>query len=131
MFLRKLQVQTSAKQLDIHVRTAQRWSDNMFIKRKKTGRSSILHEEHKQVILEYIDENPSAALEQSQDLKVFKSTVYNFVRTEYRSSEEKIQERFDWVRKWNCTDMGRRTNCVFLDESAFHINLKHMLKNRA
>ncbi|KAG1167199.1 hypothetical protein G6F71_009584 [Rhizopus microsporus] len=121
----------AAKQLGIHVRTAQRWAqmyktdpDSIFIKHKKTGRPRILHEEHKQVILEYIDENPSAVLEQVmerllqkfQDLKVSKSTVYNFVRTECnlslkkaqfqpvdRNSEEKIQERFDWVHKWDCT----------------------------
>ncbi|KAG1258128.1 hypothetical protein G6F68_008938 [Rhizopus microsporus] len=93
----------AAKQLGIHVRTAQRWAqmyktdpDSIFIKHKKTGRSRILHEEHKQVILEYIDENPSAVLEQVMErllqkfqvLKVSKSTVYNF------------------VRKWECTDMG-------------------------
>ncbi|KAG1192422.1 hypothetical protein G6F70_009209 [Rhizopus microsporus] len=85
----------AAKQLGIHVRTAQIWAqmyktdpDSIFIKHKKTGRSRILHEEHKQVILEYIDENPSAALEQVmerllqkfRDLKVSKSTVYNFTR---------------------------------------------------
>ncbi|CEI97263.1 hypothetical protein RMCBS344292_11399 [Rhizopus microsporus] len=112
----------AAKQLGIHVRTAQ----IIFIKHKKTGCSRILHEEHKQVILEYIDENPSVVLEQVmkrllqrfQDLKVSKSTVYNFVRIEYnlslknaqlqpvdRNSEEKIQERFDWLRKWECTDI--------------------------
>ncbi|CEG72866.1 hypothetical protein RMATCC62417_08349 [Rhizopus microsporus] len=107
--------------------------DSIFIKRKKTGRSRILQEEHKQVILEYIDENPSAILEQVmerllqkfQDLKVSKSTVYNFVRTECnlslkkaqfqsidRNSEEKIQERFDWVRKWECTDMDFACICT-------------------
>ncbi|ORE04531.1 hypothetical protein BCV72DRAFT_307204 [Rhizopus microsporus var. microsporus] len=55
-------------------------------KQLEAGRSRILQEEHKQVILEYIDENPSAVLEQVmerllqnfQDLKVSKSTVYNF-----------------------------------------------------
>ena len=98
----------------------------LSIKHKKAGRSRILHEEHKQVTLEYIDENPSAVLEQVmerllqrlQDLKVSKSTIYNSVRTECnlslkkaqfqpvdRNSEEKIQECFDWVRKWKCTDM--------------------------
>ncbi|CAO3667068.1 unnamed protein product [Rhizopus microsporus] len=107
--------------------------DSIFIKHKKTGRPRILHEEHKQVILEYIDENPSAVLEQVmerllqkfQDLKVSKSTVYNFVRTECnlslkkaqfqpvdRNSEEKIQERFDWLRKWDCTDMGFTCRCI-------------------
>ncbi|KAG1205051.1 hypothetical protein G6F69_009530 [Rhizopus microsporus] len=61
----------AAKQLGIH--------------HKKTGRSRILRDEHKQVTLEYIDENPSVVLEQVmerllqkfQDLKASKSTVYN------------------------------------------------------
>ncbi|ORE00840.1 hypothetical protein BCV72DRAFT_218409 [Rhizopus microsporus var. microsporus] len=151
MFENVMSVSAAAKRLGIHVRTAQRWAqmyktdpDSIFIKYKKTGRSRILQVEYKQVILEYIDENPSAVLEQVmdqllqkfQDFKVSKSTVNNFVRTECnlslkkpqfqpvdRSSEEKIQERFDWVHKWKCTDMDFRTNCIFLDESAFHINL--------
>ncbi|ORE07710.1 hypothetical protein BCV72DRAFT_325665 [Rhizopus microsporus var. microsporus] len=155
MFEKVMSASAAAKQLGIHVRTAQRWAqmyktdpDSVFIKHKKTGRSRILQEEHKQVALEYIDENPSAVLEQVmerllqnfQDLKVSKSTVYNFVRTEYnlslkkaqfqpvdRNSEEKIQERFDWVHKWERTDMDFRTNCVFLDESASHINLKRSM----
>ncbi|CAO3687951.1 unnamed protein product [Rhizopus microsporus] len=93
MFEKVMSASAAAKQLGIHVRTAQRWaqmykadSDSIFIKHKKTGRSRILRDEHKQVILEYIDENPSAVLQQVmerllqkfQDLKVSKSTVYNF-----------------------------------------------------
>ncbi|CEI95404.1 hypothetical protein RMCBS344292_09592 [Rhizopus microsporus] len=133
VFEKVMSASAAAKQLGIHVRTAQRWAqmyktdpDSIFIKHKKTGRPRILHEEHKQVILEYIDENPSVVLQQVmerllqrfQDLKVSKSTVYNFVRTECnlslkkaqfqpvdRNSGEKIQERFDWLRKWECTDI--------------------------
>ncbi|KAI8875098.1 hypothetical protein K501DRAFT_203330 [Backusella circina FSU 941] len=41
-----------------------------------------------------------------------------------RNSSEKIQERFDWVTRWQKTDMDYATNCVFIDEAAFHINLK-------
>ncbi|EIE77963.1 hypothetical protein RO3G_02667 [Rhizopus delemar RA 99-880] len=41
-----------------------------------------------------------------------------------RNNEEKIQQRYDWVQKWQQTDLDFTTNCVFLDESAFHINLK-------
>ncbi|ORE04120.1 hypothetical protein BCV72DRAFT_251430 [Rhizopus microsporus var. microsporus] len=89
MLEKAMSASAAAKQSDIHVRTAQRWAqmyktdpDSIFIKHKKTGHS---------LILEYIDENPSAVLEQVmerllqkfQDLKVSKSTVYNFVRTEY------------------------------------------------
>ncbi|CEG64000.1 hypothetical protein RMATCC62417_01048 [Rhizopus microsporus] len=127
MFEKVMSASATAKQLGIHVRTAQRWAqmyktgpDSIFINHKKTGRSRILQEEYKQVILEYIDENPSAVLEQVmerllqkfQDLKVSKSTIYNFVRTECNlllkkaqfqpvdnNSEEKIQGRFDWVHK--------------------------------
>ncbi|KAG1246563.1 hypothetical protein G6F68_014586 [Rhizopus microsporus] len=123
MFEKVMSASAAAKQLGIHVRTAQRWAqmyktdpDSIFIKHKKTNRSRIFHEEHKQAILEYIDENPSVVSEQVmerllqrfQELKVSKSTVYNFVRTECnlslkkaqfqpvdRNSEEKIQERFD------------------------------------
>ncbi|KAG1167880.1 hypothetical protein G6F70_009355 [Rhizopus microsporus] len=95
MFEKVLSASAAAKQLGIHVRMAQRWH-------KKTGRPRILHEEHKQVILEYIDENPSAVLEQAmerllqkfRDLKVSKSTVYNF------------------VRKWECTDMDFACRCT-------------------
>ncbi|KAG1175581.1 hypothetical protein G6F71_004042 [Rhizopus microsporus] len=93
MFEKVLSASAAAKQLDL---------DSIFIKHKKTGRTRILHEEHKQVILEYIDENPSAVLKQVmerllqrlQDLKVSKSTVYNF------------------VRKWECTDMDFACRCT-------------------
>ncbi|KAI8641991.1 hypothetical protein BD408DRAFT_443826 [Parasitella parasitica] len=33
-------------------------------------------------------------------------------------------QRYVWVQKWQQTDMDVAINCVFLDESAFHINLK-------
>ncbi|CEP08150.1 hypothetical protein [Parasitella parasitica] len=41
-----------------------------------------------------------------------------------RNSEDKIQQRYDWVQKWQQTDLDFTTNCVFLDDTAFHINLK-------
>ncbi|KAL1930688.1 hypothetical protein VTP01DRAFT_10850 [Rhizomucor pusillus] len=122
--------------------------DSIFKKPKKNGRPRILNEEHKKVLLEYVDENPAAVLEQLMErlsqtfegLKVSKSTAYDFVRTQCnlslkktrfqpidRNSEAKIQERLDWVRKWEVTDMDFRTNCVFLDEFAFHVNMKRSM----
>ncbi|KAL1933277.1 hypothetical protein VTP01DRAFT_7367 [Rhizomucor pusillus] len=95
--------------------------------------------------VQYVDENPSVVLEQLVEqllqrfkgLKVSKSTVYDFVRTQCnlslkkarfqpvdRNSEATIQEHLGWVRKWEGSDMDFRTNCVFLDESAFHVNMK-------
>ncbi|ORE02121.1 hypothetical protein BCV72DRAFT_319308 [Rhizopus microsporus var. microsporus] len=97
MFEKVMSTSTAAKQLGIHVRTAQRWAqmyktdpDSIFIKHEITGHS---------LILEYIDENPSAVLEQVlerlpqkfQDLKVSRSAVYTFVRTEYNLSSKKAR----------------------------------------
>ncbi|ORE09008.1 hypothetical protein BCV72DRAFT_321672 [Rhizopus microsporus var. microsporus] len=73
MFEKVTSASVAAKQLAQMCKTD---PDSIFIKHKKTGRSRILHEEH----------NPSAVLEQVmeqllqklQDLKVSKSTVYNF-----------------------------------------------------
>ncbi|CEI90930.1 hypothetical protein RMCBS344292_05237 [Rhizopus microsporus] len=67
MFEKVMSASAAAKQLGIHVRTAQMYKtdpDSIFIKHKKTGCSRILQEEHKQVILEHIYENPSVVLEQ-------------------------------------------------------------------
>ena len=71
LFERCLSAATAANQLGIHVRTAQKWAaqyekdpDSIFQKRRKTGRPRILHEEHKSVILECIDENPSVVLDE-------------------------------------------------------------------
>ncbi|KAL1934995.1 hypothetical protein VTP01DRAFT_4135 [Rhizomucor pusillus] len=117
--------------LEFHVRTGQRWAtqyerdpDSIFEKLKRSGRPHILNEEHKKVILEYIDENPSAVLEQLM---------------------ERLHQRRPGFSLWTGTAMlrfksvligcanGRRLiwtsgkNCVFLDESAFHINMKRSM----
>jgi transposase len=142
----------AAKQLGIHIRTAQGWvnqynvcPDSIFESCKKLGRKCILTEEHKTTVINFIDANPSATVvevtehlsTQFHDLKVSRSTVYNFMRSECnlslkkavfhsieRNSSAKIEERHDWVCKWENTDMNFLTNCVFLDESAFDINIK-------
>jgi transposase len=155
LFERCLSAASAATQLGIHVRTAQKWAkqyekdpDSIFEKRRKTGRPHILHDEHKKAILECIDENPSIVLDEVMkklkqmftELKVSKTTLFDFVKQHCnlslkkarlqpkdRNSEEKIQERLDWIRKWEKTDMNFTRNCVFLDESAFHINLKRSM----
>ncbi|CEG76001.1 hypothetical protein RMATCC62417_10962 [Rhizopus microsporus] len=113
-FEKVMSASVAAKQLGIH--------------HKKTDRSHILQEEHKQVILEYIYENPSAVLEQVmerllqklQDLKASKSIVYNFVRTECNLSLKKAQ--FQLVDR-NSEEKFRS----ILTGSAFDINLKRSM----
>ena len=41
-----------------------------------------------------------------------------------RNSPDKIKERYYRVQEWDQTNMNILTNCLFLDESAFHINIK-------
>ncbi|CEJ05593.1 hypothetical protein RMCBS344292_19531 [Rhizopus microsporus] len=155
LFERCLSAAAAATQLGIHVRTAQKWAkqyekdpDSIFEKRRKTGRPRILHDEHKKAILKCIDENPSIVLDEVMkklkqmftELKVSKTTLFDFVKQHCnlslkkarlqpkdRNSEEKIQERLDWIRKWEKADMDFTRNCVFLDESAFHISLKRSM----
>jgi transposase len=155
LFEKCLSAATAAKQLGIHVRTVQKWAkqyetdpDSIFEKWRKTGRPRILHEEHKNAILECIDDNSSVVLDEVMkklkqiftELKVSKTALFDFVKQHCnlslkkarlqpigRNSEEKIQERLDWVRKWEKTDMDFTRNYVFLDESAFHINLKRSM----
>ncbi|KAI9271823.1 hypothetical protein BDA99DRAFT_545951 [Phascolomyces articulosus] len=70
LFEKCLSVDAAAKRLGIHVRTRQKWAEqyerdpnNIFEKQGKTGHPRILNEEHKKVIFECIDENPSVVLD--------------------------------------------------------------------
>lgn len=147
-----LKASAAARQLGIHFRAAQRWvkryyedPESIFEKKNKSGRRRILGEENKQFLLNYIDGDPSAvvnevvaSLKQNfEGLNVSRRTVYNFMKTRCnlsikqaqfhpveRNSEEKIQQRYNWVQKRQQTGLDFTTNCVFLDESAFDINLK-------
>ncbi|KAL1930584.1 hypothetical protein VTP01DRAFT_10746 [Rhizomucor pusillus] len=83
MFEKVLSASAAAKQLGIHVRTAQRWAkqykvnpDSIFAKPKKNGRPRILGEQHKKVILEYVDENPSIVLEQLMERLLQSATCH-------------------------------------------------------
>ncbi|KAI8990861.1 hypothetical protein BDF20DRAFT_804386, partial [Mycotypha africana] len=114
----------AAKQLGIHIRTAQRWvkqysvcPDSIFDCCNRVGRKGILTEEHKKTVTNFIDANPSASvvevtehlLKRFNDHKVSRSTVYNFMRSECnlslkkadfhsieRNSPKKIEERCEW-----------------------------------
>ncbi|KAG1456885.1 hypothetical protein G6F56_006732 [Rhizopus delemar] len=104
-----------------------------------------LDERHKVDLLEFYDNWPQAQVldamesltQKFSDLTVKKSTVHNFLKDECnlsvkkltclpvaRNNSDKIQARKDWVIKWTSTDMNYLENCVFVDESAFDINMR-------
>ncbi|CEP07431.1 hypothetical protein [Parasitella parasitica] len=96
----------AARQLGIHTRAAQRWvkryyedPESIIEKKIKSGRRRILGEEHKQFLLHYIDENPSAVVievaesltQTFMDLDVSRSTAYNIMTTECNLSIKQAQ----------------------------------------
>ncbi|ORY94092.1 hypothetical protein BCR43DRAFT_551887 [Syncephalastrum racemosum] len=112
---------------------------------KRGGRPRLLNETHQQHVTAFIDDNPSVTLdqmmtsltEQFDGLKVSGSTLHRFVHdhcsitfkkahlhSKERNSPEKIQARYDWATEMRETDMDFTSNCVFIDESAFHVNIK-------
>ncbi len=99
----------------------------------------ILGEEHKQFLVDKIDENPSLVLdqmmaslaEQFAELEIGKTALYNFVtkkcrislkRAHFHSVERncsgKIEERFQWVKRWMETNIDNASNCMFIDEAS-------------
>ncbi|CAO3702063.1 unnamed protein product [Rhizopus stolonifer] len=116
--------------------------------KKKAGRLALLDKEHKRHLEGKLIDHPLAALDQAMeslisqfsDLKVSKITVYNFMiekcalsfkkahfHSKERNSPASIQKRFEWVVRWAATNMDFNSNCVLIDESAFHINLKRTM----
>ncbi|GAA5802305.1 hypothetical protein HPULCUR_007769 [Helicostylum pulchrum] len=112
---------------------------------KAVGRPPILVEEHEKSLHELIDEKLSLVISGVMDeittkfsgLTISKSVLYKHTTEKCRiilkrahfhsverSSLDKNEERHDWVQRWLRTDMDYTSNCIFIDESAFHINMK-------
>ncbi|KAI8880152.1 hypothetical protein K501DRAFT_158965, partial [Backusella circina FSU 941] len=113
--------------------------------KKRGPKPTFLATDHKSHAINYIDENATATVSDAMDsltnafmdLKLTKSSVQQFRTNECnlsfkkvqlhavkRNSPETIQQRYDWAMKYQGTAMDFLTNCVFIDESAFYINLK-------
>jgi hypothetical protein len=74
---------------------------------------------------------------QFMDLSISKTAVYNFMKEKCRislkkahfhlverNSSENIEIRYKCIKRWMETDMDYLSNCVFIDEAAFHTNMK-------
>ncbi|KAI8969389.1 hypothetical protein BDB01DRAFT_856051 [Pilobolus umbonatus] len=114
-------------------------------KEYKRGRKPVLQKEHKSHLIEFIDENPSAGIDQMvesltkefEGLQIKKTAVHQFVVTECnisfkmarkepaeRNSELTKSKKQEWIRAWEMSDMDFMRNCIFIDEAGFHINMK-------
>ncbi|KAG2214756.1 hypothetical protein INT45_001352 [Circinella minor] len=112
---------------------------------KTVRKGSQLQEEHKAHLIEFFDDNPHARVsdaveELTKNFEGFtlkETVVGKFISTECnlsikkitrhpvaRNQNAKIKERREWVETWAKTDMDYTKNCIFIDESAFDINMK-------
>ncbi|CEP11947.1 hypothetical protein [Parasitella parasitica] len=108
-----MSVRAAALQLQIKPRTAQYWVQQD----QKEPKDQIV----KNVggTFTVLDEITASLMEQFANLDIKKSALHDFM-----TNPEKIEERHAWVTKWLQTDMDYLSNCVFVDEAAFHINMK-------
>ncbi|KAG0744957.1 hypothetical protein G6F16_005239 [Rhizopus arrhizus] len=84
-----------------------------------------------------LDEIVTSLTEQLAGLNIKKSALHDFMtekckislkrahlQSVERNSPEKIEDRHAWVTNWLQTDMDYLSNCVFVDEAEFHVNMK-------
>ncbi|KAK4512155.1 uncharacterized protein ATC70_013398 [Mucor velutinosus] len=115
---------------------------------KKVGRSKLLNDDHNAHLKKEFVDSPSATIDQAMEnligafpgLKISKSLAHQYMvndcalsfkkahlHSKQRNSPESIQNRYEWVKKWEQTDVDYMSNYVFLDASAFLINLKRTM----
>lgn len=114
-------------------------------KKKRGPKPALFEEAHKDHITRFIDDNSTATVTDVmnsltaafEDLKINKTIVNRFMKEECnlsfkkvhlqplkRNSEDAIEKRYTWAMEMANTDMDFLKNCVFIDESAFSINLE-------
>ncbi|KAI8641033.1 hypothetical protein BD408DRAFT_368861, partial [Parasitella parasitica] len=110
--------------------------------KQKTG---MLQQEHKEHIINLYDQSPQARVvdivesltKSFENFSLKETSVRNFMKTECnlsfkratlhsseRNFEDKLRQRLEWVERWTSTDMDYLSNCVFVDESGFDINMR-------
>lgn len=52
---------------------------------------------------------------------------YNTLLWKEIVKKKKYSKRYNWIQKWQQTDLGFTTNWVFQNETAFHINVKRSM----
>ncbi|KAI9364578.1 hypothetical protein BD770DRAFT_313842 [Pilaira anomala] len=104
-----------------------------------------LQEEQKEHIIELYDEKPYTTADEAiesltktfEGFSLKRSTVNSFILHDCNLSMKKltrqpvdrndttrIEARYEWVLRWTATDMDYLQNCIFIDESAFDINMR-------
>ncbi|KAI9358966.1 hypothetical protein BD770DRAFT_296139, partial [Pilaira anomala] len=145
-------VRGAAKELNIASSTAQNWVSSEAKKPKDIAekkinkeKNLILEDKHKNFLLELIDEKPSLVMSEIIDemtkafptFDISKSVLHKHMNNNWKISFTKadrnideqdtleiIKERHELTQKLLNSNIDYTRNCVFVDESVFHINMK-------
>ncbi|KAI9249562.1 hypothetical protein EDC94DRAFT_589102 [Helicostylum pulchrum] len=112
---------------------------------KVNRKPSQLQEEHKKYLISYFDEFPQARTKDAVDsltenfgnFSLKETVVGEFISKECnlsiktvtrhlkaRNGPDRLKVRREWVEMWSKTSIDFNTNCIFIDESAFDINIR-------
>lgn len=107
--------------------------------------ASQLQENHKKHLIDFFDIYPQATRQDAveslteafENFNLKTTAVGNFILYECnltvkrvtlqplaRNSLDNREKRYNWVKKWEGTDMKYLQNCVFVDEAGFSINMR-------
>ncbi|KAG0184917.1 hypothetical protein DFQ28_010231 [Apophysomyces sp. BC1034] len=136
-----LKAKPAAGRAGINARTAQGWVKRMDndleweiygkLTNKVNRAESQLQEEHKHFLINLFDEQPQATRKDAVDSLTAAFEGFSLKESQRvtrhpvaRNSEETRIKRKEGVEKWSQTDMDYLSNFVFVDESAFDINMR-------
>ncbi|KAG1140088.1 hypothetical protein G6F37_011249 [Rhizopus arrhizus] len=112
---------------------------------RNPGRPNNFTEEHKAYVLDLIDDDLQATVcdtvesltKSFKEFSLTKSAIHKHMNetcnlsvkkphfeSEKRNSPENLRERYEWFMKWKDSDIDFTKNCIFIDESGFHINMR-------
>jgi hypothetical protein len=142
-----------AKELGINGRTASRWwskyqatQEVPYKKSKENAPISAFTSDHQEYVRELLDNDPQLfavdiidkLTEQFMDFTISKSQLNHRLKNTMlisvkkptfepavRNSEAILQARYEWFMEWKDTDLNYETNCIFIDEAGFHINMRN------
>ena len=107
--------------------------------------SNTSYSKNTEYIINLYDQRPDARVvdviksltKSFENCNLKETSVRNFIRNECglsfkratlhpeeRNSDDKLQQRFEWINLWAAADIDYMSNCVFVDESGFNINMR-------
>lgn len=139
---KKISVAQVANNANIPHSTLLNWVN--LAREKMSAQPSFFKLEHKQYLIDFIDENPTAVLNEALEsltqkfpgLNAKKTHVQEFMKNECnikvlktegpsrKDIKMNLQNRIQWVNHWSNTDLDYMKNCVFIECARLDVVMK-------